>query len=320
MKERLRLEGIIPESSAGLRLDQALAQLFPQHSRSRLAEWIKKNQVLVNDQHMKTKDKVSGLEMVKIDAELEIVTHWEPQSIQLNIIDEDEALLIVNKPTGMVVHPASGNPNRTLVNALLNYYPPLAQLPRAGLIHRLDKDTSGLLIIAKTLTAHTALVNAMKLREIKRQYCAIVNGVIISGGKIETAFGRHPRQRLKMAVLASGKKAISHYRVLERFRAHSFIQVNLETGRTHQIRVHLAHIHFPIVGDPLYGARIKIPANADPSLETALRAFKHQALHAQQLSLSHPLDNQMRHWQAPIPDDMEQLLELLKKDCSSVQL
>jgi 23S rRNA pseudouridine1911/1915/1917 synthase len=312
-EQLVKLSTIIPISMAGLRLDQALAALFPEFSRACLQNWIKKQQVLIDGKVKRVKDSVHGGENVAINAVLEKKGAWQAQAIQLDIVYEDESLLVINKPVGLVVHPAPGNPDQTLVNALLHHCPSLVQLPRAGIIHRLDKNTSGLLVVAKTLTAHTELVRQMQARLIQREYLAIVCGTIISGGTIDVPIGRHPIQRKQMAVIHSGRTAITHYRVLERFPAHTMLKVNLETGRTHQIRVHMAYIRHPIVGDNLYGSRLQIPKGCSNELAQILRHFKHQALHATRLGLQHPVTHAYIEWIAPPPADIEQLLQLLRE-------
>jgi 23S rRNA pseudouridine1911/1915/1917 synthase len=238
----------------------------------------------------------------------------QAQAIGLNICFEDESILIINKPAGLVVHPAAGNPDNTLVNGLLHYAPELAMLPRAGLVHRLDKDTSGLLVVARNLKAHHALVGQLQQRTMGRHYQAIVNGVMPAGGTIEAAIGRHPVDRKRMAVVTSGRTAVTHYRLIDRFRAHTHVSVRLETGRTHQIRVHLSHLHFPIVGDPVYGGRLRLPPAPSPSLVQTLQNFRRQALHAATLALKHPDSGEDLQWHAEPPADMVQLLAVLHED------
>lgn len=314
-KTVIQLSSTIPEALAGMRLDQALAQVFPEYSRSRLQEWIKLNQVLVNHKALRTRDKVWGGEQIVISAKLpEQAVTWQAEAIQLNIIHEDDAVLIINKPSGLVVHPGAGNWEGTLVNAILHHAPESAKLPRAGLIHRLDKNTSGLLVIAKTLTAHTSLTQQLQARTMKREYEAVVNGSIIAGRTIDAAIGRDAHQRKKMAINEFGKPAITHFRVIERFRAHTHIQVKLETGRTHQIRVHMAHIHHAVLGDVAYGGRLQLPRGASPELIEVLRQFKRQALHARTLGFIHPQTQQEIAWSAPLPEDMQSLLAVLKLD------
>lgn len=309
----LQHEVIVPEECAGLRLDKVMATLFPAYSRSRLQEWIQQGQVLVNGKLSRAKDKLVGGEKITIDATLPTqTTEWIPQKIELPIVYEDDDILIINKPVGMVVHPAAGNQNNTMANALLDYLPQLAQLPRAGLIHRLDKDTSGLLIVAKTLTAQTHLVAELQARHIHREYVAIVNGVLISGGTVDEPIARHAKHRQRRAVSAGGKPAVTHYRIIERFAAHTLLKVILETGRTHQIRVHLSHIGHPLLGDKTYGARPILPKNASDDLIQAIRHFKHQALHAKRLAFIHPVSKKAMEFQAPIPESLTTLIEYLR--------
>lgn len=313
-QHHINLSTTIPNEMAGKRLDQTLAILFADYSRARLQTWINNGSIKVNGETKRSKDKVQGGETVIVNAISEAQKNWEAQEIQLDIIYEDDSLLVINKPIGLVVHPAAGNPDKTLVNAVLHYCPKLNELPRAGIIHRLDKDTSGLLVVAKTLIAHTYLTRQLQARTVKREYNALVNGIIISGGVIDEPIGRDPHQRKKMAVIGSGKEAITHYRVIERFQTHTLLKVNLETGRTHQIRVHMAYIHHPIVGDALYGGRLKLPKNISPELIAALRNFKHQALHARRLGLIHPVTYEYCEWQAPLPEDIACLLNLFRQN------
>lgn len=308
------LHGEIPPSCAGMRLDQALAQLFDEYSRSRLSQWLKAGQVRVNGQQLRGRDKVWGGEQVEIHAELEEQTDWQAEAIPLDIVFEDEQLIVINKPAGLVVHPAAGNPTGTLVNALLYHDASLSTIPRAGIVHRLDKDTSGLLVVAKTLTAQKSLVEQLQARSILREYQAVVTGVLTAGGTVDAPIGRHPVHRKRMAVTPNGKPAVTHYRVVERFRAHSWIRCRLETGRTHQIRVHMAHIHHPLVGDPVYGGRLRLPPGCETSLAETLRHFQRQALHAGRLGLVHPVRGKNLEWKAAMPEDMEALLDGLRAD------
>ncbi len=305
---------IIPTQMAGYRLDKALAELFPTYSRTCLQQWIRDGQILVDTIPKRGKDKVQGGEMIQIMAHLAEQVTWQAQPLPLNLLYEDEAILVVNKPAGLVVHPGAGNPNHTLVNALLHDFPELAQLPRAGIIHRLDKETSGVLVIARSLPAHTHLVAQLQRHEFKREYQAIVTGVLISGGTVNAPIGRHPVHRTRMAVLASGKPAITHYRVIQRYRAHTHLRVQLETGRTHQIRVHMAYKHYPLIGDTVYGGRLHLPAGSSTALKETLRTFPRQALHAEQLGLLHPYHNEWMQWTAPLPTDLQTLLSTLAKD------
>lgn len=314
----INLHSIIPADYAGLRLDQAIAKLFPEHSRARLQEFIRKKQVQVNGEFKRPRDKVNGGEEIIIDAEIEPEQTWSAQMIALSIIYEDDFLLVINKPVGLVVHPAVGNRAGTLLNALLHHAPALSTLPRAGIVHRLDKGTSGIMVVAKTLTAHTSLVKQLQKRVIEREYRAVVCGVMTAGGTIDAPIGRHPTQRIKMAVIRSGKDAITHFRVLEKFRAHTYIKVNLETGRTHQIRVHMAHSHYPLLGDATYNHRIYLPAGASSELLKELQGFRHQALHAYRLQLVHPETQETMSWLAPLPEDFMTLLDVLRVDYNAL--
>lgn len=306
---------IIPREMHGQRIDSVLAQLIPAYSRSQLTLWLKQGKISINQRQLKPKDKVTGGESIDFIVDLNSLENKVcdslPENIPLDIIYEDEHLLVINKPSGLVVHPGAGNSQHTLVNALLYHDPSLQQLPRAGIIHRLDKDTTGLLLIAKTLESHTNLTRQMQNRIIQRRYLALAQGHIISGGEINTFYGRHPRNRLKMAVCQNGKEAITHYTVKKRFHFYTLLDVQLLTGRTHQIRVHMAHIHHPIVGDPLYGARMRIPPDANEAFLTILQQFKRQALHAITLSIEHPETNQVLTFSAPIPDDFQHLIDAL---------
>ena len=314
------LHGEIPPSCAGMRLDQALAQLFEGYSRSRLSQWLKAGQVRVNGQQLRGRDKVWGGEQVEIHAELEEQTAWQAEAIALEIVYEDEQLIVINKPAGLVVHPAAGNPAGTLVNALLHHDASLNTIPRAGVVHRIDKDTSGLLVVARTLTAQKSLVEQFQAHSLLREYQAVVTGVLTAGGTVDAPVGRHPVQRKRMAVIPNGKPAVTHYRVMERFRAHSWIRCRLETGRTHQIRVHMAHIHHPLVGDPVYGGRLRLPKGCSETLTRTLRHFRRQALHAGRLGLVHPTSGETLEWNAALPADMESLLVSLRADAEAALL
>ncbi len=306
-----KLTAEVPYEMAGMRLDQILAELFAEYSRSKLQSWIKSGRVQVNGLILKAKDKLEGGEEITLDAEAEVVITSEPENIPLDIVYEDDSLLIVNKPAGLVVHPAIGNWRGTLVNALLHHEPGLDTLPRAGIVHRIDKDTSGLLMIAKTLQAHNSLTGQLQEREIHREYLAITRGRMTAGGTVDEPIGRHPSDRLRYVVRESGKFAVTHYRVVKRFTRHTLVQVKLETGRTHQIRVHMAHIRFPLVGDQVYGGRFQMPPDCSERLENALRGFKRQALHAAKLGLVHPVTGEYMEWEQALPDDMVELLEAL---------
>ncbi len=306
------LSGVIPADAAGTRFDAALARTFPQYSRSRLAAWIKDGAVLLSGKPARTRDIVRGGEAVNVDVEIEAASSDAPEAIALNILIDDPAFLVLNKPAGLVVHPGAGNRTGTLVNALLHYDSTLAELPRAGVVHRLDKDTSGVMVVARTLDAHQRLVKALSLRNVRREYLALVAGNVISGGTVDAPIARHPNDRLKMAVVDDGRPAVSHYRVVERFAAHTLLRVQLETGRTHQIRVHMAHIRKPIVGDPLYGGSLKLPPAASAEATTALRGFKRQALHAETLAFAHPISGADVSTSAPPPADFLALLSALR--------
>ena len=305
----------LPQEAAGLRFDQALARSLPQYSRARLKDWIDSGLVQVDGRPLRGKDKVLGGEQVQIEAQLPVQNAGvAPESMPVEVVHKDRALLVINKPAGLVVHPGAGNRAHTLQNALLSLDPKLALVPRAGLIHRLDKDTSGLLVIARTPEAHTALVAAMAACEITREYLAVCIGVVTAGATIDEPIGRHRTQRTRMVVRADGRPSVTHYRVLKRFRGHTLLRVTLETGRTHQIRVHLAHAGFPVIGDPVYGGRRRLVANCSARLEKQLRGFTRQALHAARLSLTHPTTGRELEFEAPVPKDMQQLLDALEAD------
>ena len=299
----------------GQRLDQVVALLLPEYSRSRLQQWIKQGKILLDGKQCKPKTKVAGGEILLVTIEQQKQGEWQAEDIPLDIIYEDDSLLLINKPVGLVVHPAVGNRSGTLLNALLYHCPELINVPRAGIVHRLDKDTSGLLVVAKTLTAQTHLVKQLQKRAFEREYEAIVMGEMISGGTVDKAIGRHPVHRVKMAVMKnpeSGKEAITHYRIKQRYKMYTGLQLKLETGRTHQIRVHLAYLNFPIVGDPVYGGRLRLPPDCDQELKQFLKEFKRQALHARKLGLEHPENGQWLEWEVAVPDDMAKLKGLLK--------
>jgi 23S rRNA pseudouridine1911/1915/1917 synthase len=309
--ELIQLDMQVGAECQGMRLDQILAKNFPQYSRMRLSQWIKQGQVLVDGQICEPKTKLHGGEYVAIQATVPVSTEDMPQSIPLDILYEDDDLLVLNKPAGLVVHPGAGNTQSTLLNALLHHAPSLQHLPRAGIVHRLDKDTTGLMVVAKSLPAHTGLVAALQAREIQREYLALIGSELIAGGTVDAPIARHPAQRTKMAVDSRGKPAVTHYRCQRRYQGFTLLKVRLETGRTHQIRVHLSHKNYPIVGDALYGWRYKIPPQSSQALQEALRAFRRQALHAERLAFIHPVTGQALEWQTPLPEDFAHLLTLL---------
>lgn len=315
MSEIIQHKDTVPDSCLGKRLDQTLAIMFPDYSRSRLKDWILSGSVMVNDEILtRAREKMYGGESIAIDAEVEAEHRFAAQNIELDIVYEDDDILVINKPAGLVVHPGAGNPDGTVLNALLHHFPAIEVVPRAGIVHRLDKDTTGLMVIAKTIAAQTNLVDALQLREITREYEAVANGIMIAGGVVDEPIGRHATKRTHMAVSFSGRPSVTHYRVMEKYRLHTRLRLRLETGRTHQIRVHMAHITHPLVGDPVYGGRPRPPKNSTPELLAKLRSFKRQALHAAMLSLYHPRTGELMTWHADLPDDFVELIELLQAD------
>jgi len=308
------LVATVPEAAAGRRFDAVLAELFPAYSRSRLSAWIKSGDARLDGREVRPRDPVRGGERVSLAVVLDVQTHSEPEDIALDVLFEDEHVIVIDKPAGLVVHPGAGNPAGTLVNALLHRDPSLNALPRAGIVHRLDKDTSGVMVVARTLPAHTALVEQLSSREVHRQYLAVVVGALVSGGTANLPIDRHPRDRIRMAVRDDGRDAVTHFRLRERFRAHTLLECRLETGRTHQIRVHMAHLKHPIVGDPMYGGPLKLPKGATAELIETLRGFKRQALHAETLEFVHPLSGEPVRCTAPVPADMRQLVQVLHDD------
>lgn len=309
-----RTEQVKPEH-AGQRVDQVAAELFDGFSRSRLQTWIKNGVLTVNGAKTKPKEKLTGNESLTLEVEIEPELDDQPQSIDLDVVYQDDDLIVINKPTGLVVHPAAGHADGTLLNGLLHLDERLNSLPRAGIVHRLDRDTTGLMVVARCLEAHQSLVSQLQDKSLFRQYEAIAVGVMTGGGKVDAPMGRHPVDRKKQAVVKTGgKNAVTHYRVLDRYRAHTRIQVQLETGRTHQIRVHMAHRNYPLVGDPLYGGRLKQPAGATEALRQALHKFPRQALHARKLGLIHPATGEYREFEAPLPADMTGLIAALEND------
>ena len=306
----------IPAEFAGLRLDQALARLFPDYSRSRLKHWLLSGAVTVDGGQLRPKDKVDGGELVELRAEPETLVATAPEPLPIDVVYEDDALMVIDKPAGLVVHPGAGNPGGTLMNGLLHHAPALVDVPRAGIVHRIDKDTTGLLLIAKTLPAHTALVRSLGERGISRDYAAVCRGVLTGGGTIREPVGRHPVDRTRMAVVSGARPAVTHYTVRERFRGHTLVDVRLETGRTHQIRVHFAHRRQPLVGDPVYGGRAAVPAGASAALARSLRNFRRQALHAERLALEHPVTGEKMTFESPLPADFAGLIAALREDAA----
>jgi 23S rRNA pseudouridine1911/1915/1917 synthase len=304
----------LPLSAAGLRLDQALAAALPQYSRARLQRWIQQGDVQADGRPVRARDRVRGGEQLTVRAEFPADERVAAEALPLDILFEDEALLVLNKPAGLVVHPGAGNREHTLQNALLAHDPALARVPRAGLVHRLDKDTSGVLVVARTPQAQTQLVAALAARTVAREYLALCTGAPTGGGRIDRPIGRHRSQRTRMAVRSDGREAVTHFRIEERYRGHTLLRVQLETGRTHQIRVHLAHIGFPVLGDPVYGGRMRPLAGAADELQQALHGFRRQALHAQRLRLQHPLTRRLRSFEAAPPADLADLLRRLRAD------
>jgi len=315
MTQEINLKSEISATQTGLRLDQALAELFPDYSRTRIKEWILDGKVSVDGTVVnKPREKVLESQEIEVQATLEEEVHAEAQAIDLNIVYEDDHILVINKQAGLVVHPGAGNSDGTLMNALLHHCPEIEHVPRAGIVHRLDKDTTGLMVVAKTVEAQTHLVAALQARDITREYEAIVLGTMTAGGTVDEPIGRHPTKRTHMAVHHSGKPAVTHYRVAEKFRAHTRLRLRLESGRTHQIRVHMAYIGHVLVGDPVYGGRPKPPKAASEAFFEVLKNFKRQALHAVRLELVHPITCELMSWQAPIPEDMVELTKAMRKD------
>ena len=311
----IQLEASTEAAHFGLRLDQVLADLFPEYSRSKLKTWIQDGNVAVNGEVITVpRHKMQMDELVTVQAEMDVQVTSEAQDIALNIVYEDEHILVINKPADLVVHPGAGNPSGTVLNALLNHCPEIDKVPRAGIVHRLDKDTTGLMVVAKTIPAQTHLVDQLQRREMSREYEAVALGTMVAGGIVDAPIGRHATKRTHMAVREMGKPAVTHFRVIEKFRAYTHLRLKLETGRTHQIRVHMAHIKHPLLGDQVYGGRPRLPKGASEEFIAALRGFQRQALHAAQLSLFHPETEEWMTWKAPLPQDMQDLLKAVKKD------
>jgi 23S rRNA pseudouridine1911/1915/1917 synthase len=315
MKERISRVGEVPQDAAGRRLDQVAALLFPEYSRARLQRWIREGALTVDGALRAARAPVHAGERLSLEAEQVPEGAWRPTPMWLEILYEDDDLLVIDKPPGLVVHPAAGHADDTLLNGLLAHCPGLAEVPRAGIVHRLDRDTSGVMVVARTLTAQSRLVAALQAREVNREYRAIVNGVLVAGGTVDRPIGRHPRDRQRMAVLVNGgKQAVTHFRVLDRYRAHSLLSVRLETGRTHQIRVHMAEIGHPVAGDPVYGGRVRLPRAASSELTAALRTLGRQALHALRLRFVHPASGAEVEFEAPLPADLRRLIAALEED------
>ena len=310
--QRLHIE--IPDDQAGQRLDQALAQLRPEVTRSQWQQWIEQGRIQVNGETPRKRDRLRGGERVTVSVPAPKASGHAAEDIPLDIVFEDDAILVINKPPGLVAHPGAGNPEGTLLNALLHHAPALDALPRAGIVHRLDKDTSGLLVVAKTEAARQSLIEQLQDRSMSREYQAILNGVMVAGTTVDAPIGRHSVDRTRMAVTERGKPAVSHVRVAKKFRAHTLVTVKLESGRTHQIRVHMAHIRYPVLGDPVYGGRARLPKGASDSLKSALQGFNRQALHAARLGLIHPGTGKPLEWSVPLPADMQALLAALAVD------
>ena len=307
------LQILIPSRLIGERVDAALAEMLPDFSRSKITQWIKSGDALINKKTFKPKDKVKGDEIVFLTLNQKKNNDWEPEKIQLDIVFEDNDIIVINKQYGLVTHPGAGNWSGTLANALLYYDSSLSLLDRAGIVHRLDKNTSGLMVIARNEKSQKYLVEQLQSHSVEREYSALVYGHMIAGGSIDEPIGRDPKDRIKQAILTSGKEALTHYRIIDRFKSHTHVKAILETGRTHQIRVHLSHIGHSLIGDPMYGGRVRFPKKADDELKQELLNFKRQALHSKKLSLIHPSSGELMSWKAPLPDDMMRLLNTLAK-------
>ena len=306
-----KLKIIIPERMTGQRLDVALSEMLPDYSRSKITAWIKSGEALINHKPFKPKDKVNGSEMVELTISQKQNNDWVGEDIPLNVIFEDDDIIVLNKAVGLVTHPGAGNWSGTLANALLHYDPKLATLDRAGIVHRLDKNTSGLMVVARNEKSQKYLVEQLQKHSVSREYSAIVYGHMVAGGTIDEPIGRDTKDRVKQAVSSHGKEAVTHYRVIDRYQNHTHIKAILETGRTHQIRVHLSHIGYPLMGDPMYGGKVRFPKKADVILKEAIVNFKRQALHARKLTLTHPISGELMSWKAPLPEDMLALLDVL---------
>lgn len=308
------VEAIIPSDSEGIRLDKALVSLFPPYSRSQLQQWVCEGRVKIDGTIPSQRQPVIGGQRIQVVIPAQPLQEWQPQAVALQVVYEDHDIVVIDKPAGLVVHPGAGNPDKTLANGILHRYPETRILARAGIVHRLDKGTSGLLVVARTEIARQKLVRDIESKMVERSYLALVNGAPVSGGTIEEPIGRHPRDRRRMFVTEKGKPAVTHFRLKRRYDAYTMLQVKLETGRTHQIRVHFAHIGFPLVGDPVYGGRLRIPSGANGQLANTLRSFSRQALHSSVLSITHPTKTRPMSWESPLPGDFFRLLSLLSGD------
>jgi len=314
MNDSVSLRTIVPEEFSGQRLDRAAAEIWSDYSRSRIRRWIESGELTLDGAVVLPRCKLKGGETIAVDASLEAVVEIAPEPIPLDILHQDADLIVIDKPAGLVVHPGAGNPGKTLLNALLHHDPALDRVPRAGIVHRLDKETSGLLVVARNLTAHQRLVAMIEQRQVKRIYRAVCQTALTGGGVIDAPIDRNPRDRIRMMVRDGGRESRTHYRLVERFRAHSYVELELESGRTHQIRVHMAHIRAPLVGDPVYGGRPRLPRQPSDDLRRELQSFPRQALHARSLEFAHPGTGDSVHFESPLPADIERLLEALKRD------
>jgi 23S rRNA pseudouridine1911/1915/1917 synthase len=307
------LKIIIPERMLGERIDAAISEMLPDYSRSKITIWIKAGDALINMRTFKPKDRVNGNEVVHLSLNQKQSHDWVAEKIPLNVVYEDEDIIVLNKQFGLVTHPGAGNWTGTLANALLYYDSSLSRLDRAGIVHRLDKNTSGLMVVARNEKSQKYLVEQLQSHSIDREYSAIVYGHMIAGGTVDEPIGRDSKDRVKQSVTANGKEAVTHYRAIDRFKNHTHVKAILETGRTHQIRVHLSHTGYPLIGDPMYGGRVRFPKKADEVLKETLLNFKRQALHSKKLTLNHPISGDLMSWKAPLPIDMQSLLEVLKE-------
>ncbi|MDC0390443.1 MAG: 23S rRNA pseudouridine(1911/1915/1917) synthase RluD [Gammaproteobacteria bacterium] len=306
---------VIPNRLIGQRIDSALATMLPDYSRSKITSWVRSGRALVNDKAFKAKEKVNGGEVVTLSIIQEKSNAWLGEDIPIDVVYEDDDIIVLNKPVGLVTHPGAGNWTGTLANALLHYEPALATLDRAGIVHRLDKNTSGLMVVARSELAQKNLVEQLQTHVVSREYSAIVYGHMISGGSVDAPIGRDPKDRIRQAVVeeGEGKEAVTHYRVIDRFKHHTHVKCILETGRTHQIRVHMAYVEHPLIADPMYGGKIRFPKKAEEALKDVLKGFKRQALHAKKLTLMHPISGEEMSWKAPLPKDLDDLLKALAK-------